>query len=76
MEDLEISSDEYSVLILSFIGQFMKPPRLDYTLNLTKQLWDYLNYVGNPDNLFSQERKKAITNGALDDLLYPQREGW
>lgn len=58
MDDLEISSDEYSLLNIEFHRTIYEASRLDYTISLTKQLWDYLNYVGNPDNLFSQERRK------------------
>jgi DNA-binding GntR family transcriptional regulator len=58
MDRPELSNDEYSRLNIEFHKTIYEASKLHYTLSLTKQLWDYLNYVGNPEQLFSLERRK------------------
>jgi DNA-binding GntR family transcriptional regulator len=58
MELPSISNDEYSQLNIEFHKTIYEASRLHYTFDLAKQLWDYLHYVGNPDRLFSTERRK------------------
>lgn len=58
MDNLDLSNDDYSNLNIEFHRTIYEASGLNYTFNLAKQLWDYLNYVGNPDFLFSQERRK------------------
>ena len=43
----------------------MQHQNLTYTIELTKQIWDYLQYIGNPDHLFSKEKRERS-----------QREHW
>jgi GntR family transcriptional regulator, rspAB operon transcriptional repressor len=58
MDHQEISEDEYSSLNIEFHRVIYEAAKLPYTLSLAKQLWDFLNYVGNPAHLFSQDRRK------------------
>lgn len=58
MDQLELSADEYASLNIDFHRTIYKASKLTYTFNLAKQLWDYLNFVGNPDELFTDERRK------------------
>lgn len=58
MDRLDTSNDEYARLNIEFHKTIYEASKLQHTLTLTKQLWDYLNYVGNPDNLFSSKRRK------------------
>jgi DNA-binding GntR family transcriptional regulator len=58
MDNPDLSYDEYSSLNIEFHRAIYQASELTYTFNLAKQLWDYLNYVGNPDFLFSKERRK------------------
>ncbi|WHY02424.1 GntR family transcriptional regulator [Neobacillus sp. DY30] len=58
MDNLEISEEEYSSLNIEFHTIIYKAAKLPYTFTLANQLWDYLNYVGNPALLFSLDRRK------------------
>lgn len=58
MDNLEISEEEYSLLNIEFHRIIYLAAKLPYTFTLANQLWDYLNYVGNPSMLFSSERRK------------------
>ncbi|WP_419888485.1 GntR family transcriptional regulator [Neobacillus niacini] len=58
MDNLEISEEEYSLLNIEFHRIIYQAAKLPYTFTLANQLWDYLNYVGNPSMLFSSERRK------------------
>ncbi|MDF2791796.1 MAG: GntR family transcriptional regulator [Neobacillus sp.] len=58
MDQLELSADEYASLNIEFHRTIYQASKLTYTLNLAKQLWDYLNFVGNPEELFTDERRK------------------
>ena len=58
MDQLELSADEYASLNIEFHRTIYQASKLTYTFNLAKQLWDYLNFVGNPEELFTDERRK------------------
>ena len=58
MDNLDLSEDEYSTLNIDFHRTIYEASKLTYALSLAKQLWDYLNYVGNPVVLFSKDRRK------------------
>jgi GntR family transcriptional regulator, rspAB operon transcriptional repressor len=58
MDNPNISEDEYSSLNIEFHRTIYEASKLTYALSLAKQLWDYLNYVGNPTVLFSKDRRK------------------
>jgi DNA-binding GntR family transcriptional regulator len=58
MDRLELSADEYASLNIDFHRIIYQASKLTYTFNLAKQLWDYLNFVGNPEELFTDERRK------------------
>lgn len=58
MDNLEISEEEYSLLNIEFHRIIYQAAKLPYTFTLANQLWDYLNYVGNPAMLFSLDRRK------------------
>jgi len=58
MDDIGLSADEYSSLNIDFHRTIYEASKLVYTFNLAKTLWDYLNFVGNPDELFTDERRK------------------
>jgi DNA-binding GntR family transcriptional regulator len=58
MDNLEISEDEYSILNIEFHRTIYEAAKLPFTFSLANQLWDYLNYVGNPVLLFSQDRRQ------------------
>ncbi len=58
MDNPGISEDEYSALNIEFHRTIYEASKLTYALSLAKQLWDYLNYVGNPAVLFSRDRRK------------------
>ncbi|TDL72498.1 GntR family transcriptional regulator [Rhodococcus qingshengii] len=58
MDNPDISEDEYSALNIEFHRTIYEASKLTYALSLAKQLWDYLNYVGNPVVLFSKDRRK------------------
>ena len=58
MDNPDISVDEYSSLNIEFHRTIYEAAKLTYALSLAKQLWDYLNYVGNPSVLFSKDRRK------------------
>lgn len=58
MDNPDISVDEYSSLNIEFHRTIYEAAKLTYALSLAKQLWDYLNYVGNPSVLFSMDRRK------------------
>src|SRR4051812_47424010 len=58
MDHLDLSHDEYYSLNIEFHRTIYEASKLHYTLNLAKQLWDYLNYVGDPKTLFVRDRRK------------------
>jgi GntR family transcriptional regulator, rspAB operon transcriptional repressor len=58
MDNLEISEEEYALLNIEFHTIIYKASKLPYTFSLANQLWDYLNFVGNPAMLFSQDRRR------------------
>ncbi|MCM3767781.1 GntR family transcriptional regulator [Neobacillus niacini] len=58
MDNLELTADEYSSLNIEFHRTIYLASKLTYTFALAKQLWDYLNFVGNPDDLFTRERRR------------------
>jgi DNA-binding GntR family transcriptional regulator len=58
MDHLELSAEEYGSLNIDFHRTIYEASKLTYTFNLAKQLWDYLNFVGNPEDLFTVERRK------------------
>ena len=58
MDNPDIPVDEYSSLNIEFHRTIYEASKLTYALSLAKQLWDYLNYVGNPTVLFSEDRRK------------------
>ena len=65
MDRPELSSDEYSALNVEFHSVIYAASELEYTIEFTKQIWDYLNYIGSPDDLFSKEKRERS-----------QREHW
>ncbi|MEH7177121.1 GntR family transcriptional regulator [Neobacillus vireti] len=58
MDNLEISEEEYANLNIEFHSIIYRAAKLSFTFNLANQLWDYLNYVGNPEMLFTRDRRK------------------
>ncbi|PGY10722.1 GntR family transcriptional regulator [Bacillus sp. AFS031507] len=58
MDNSRLSADEYSSLNIDFHRTIYEASKLTYTFNLAKTLWDYLNFVGNPEELFTDERRK------------------
>ncbi|MBV7503681.1 GntR family transcriptional regulator [Bacillus sp. sid0103] len=62
MDDPGLTADEYSSLNIDFHRIIYQASKLTYTFNLAKQLWDYLNFVGNPEELFTIERRKQSQN--------------
>ncbi|WML39138.1 GntR family transcriptional regulator [Neobacillus sp. OS1-2] len=58
MDNPGLSADEYSSLNIDFHKTIYVASKLTYTFNLANQLWDYLNFVGNPEDLFTDERRK------------------
>lgn len=58
MDNPELSHDDYSNLNIEFHRAIYEASGLTYTFDIAKQLWDYLNYVGNPDFLFAKDRRK------------------
>jgi DNA-binding GntR family transcriptional regulator len=65
MDHPELASDEYSTLNVEFHSIIYAASELTYTIDLTKQIWDYLNYIGNPDDFFSRVKRERS-----------QREHW
>ena len=65
MDRPEWSSDEYSALNVEFHSVIYAASELEYTIEFTKQIWDYLNYIRSPDDLFSKEKRERS-----------QREHW
>ena len=53
-----MSSEDYSTLNIEFHRTIYVASEMEYTIKLAKQHWDYLNYVGNPDLLFSESKRK------------------
>ncbi|ETI68805.1 GntR family transcriptional regulator [Neobacillus vireti] len=58
MDNPKLSVDDYSSLNIDFHRTIYRASKLTYTFNLANQLWDYLNFVGNPDDIFTIERRK------------------
>ncbi|WP_066252822.1 GntR family transcriptional regulator [Neobacillus drentensis] len=58
MDNIRLTADEYASLNIDFHRIIYEASKLTYTFNLAKTLWDYLNFVGNPDELFTDERRK------------------
>ncbi|MFJ5713219.1 GntR family transcriptional regulator [Neobacillus sp. NPDC093127] len=58
MDNPKLSVDDYSSLNIDFHRTIYRASKLTYTFNLANQLWDYLNFVGNPDDIFTVERRK------------------
>lgn len=65
MDCSELSTQDYSILNIEFHSVIYAASELTYTMELTRQIWDYLQYIGNPDILFSSEKRKRS-----------QREHW
>ena len=55
MENPVLTNEEYGELNTSFHSTIIYASGLDYMINLTKQFWDYLNYVSNPSDFFFDE---------------------
>ncbi|WP_342041885.1 GntR family transcriptional regulator [Bacillus sp. OTU2372] len=58
MDQPELSAEEYGSLNIDFHRTIYEASKLTYTFNLAKQLWDYLNFVGNPEDLFTSDRRQ------------------
>lgn len=58
MDNPDLSPDEYSSLNIDYHRTIYQASKLTYTFNLATQLWDYLNFVGNPEDLFTIDRRK------------------
>ncbi|MFF2449708.1 GntR family transcriptional regulator [Neobacillus sp. NPDC058068] len=58
MDNPKLSADDYSSLNIDFHRTIYRASKLTYTFNLANQLWDYLNFVGNPEDLFTDGRRK------------------
>ncbi len=65
MDCSELSTEEYSTLNIEFHSVIYAASELTYTMELTRQIWDYLQYIGDPDIIFSNEKRKRS-----------QREHW
>ncbi|MFJ7729209.1 GntR family transcriptional regulator [Neobacillus sp. NPDC097160] len=58
MDHPGLSADEYSSLNIDFHRTIYVASKLTFTFDLANQLWDYLNFVANPEDLFTDERRK------------------
>jgi DNA-binding GntR family transcriptional regulator len=58
MDNPDLSVDEYSSLNIDFHRTIYMASKMTYAFTLANQLWDYLNFVGNPEELFSHERRR------------------
>jgi GntR family transcriptional regulator, rspAB operon transcriptional repressor len=65
MDIPELTTEEYSTFNVEFHSVIYAASELTYTIELTKQIWDYLQYIGNPNDFFSQEKRERS-----------QREHW
>jgi DNA-binding GntR family transcriptional regulator len=65
MDHPELTPDEYSTLNVEFHSVIYAASELTYTIELTRQIWDYLNYFGIPADFFSREKRERS-----------QREHW
>ncbi|MFC3041803.1 GntR family transcriptional regulator [Virgibacillus xinjiangensis] len=62
MDDPGMDSDQYAKLNVDFHSAIIYSSGLDYMIKMTKQLWDYLNYVTTPTDLFMEEvRRRSQT---------------
>ncbi|EKN65349.1 GntR family transcriptional regulator [Neobacillus bataviensis LMG 21833] len=58
MDNPKLSPEDYASLNIDFHKTIYEASKLTYTFNLANQLWDYLNFVGNPEDLFNDQRRK------------------
>lgn len=58
MEDPNLSNEQYGEMNIMFHSQIIYSSGLQYMIDMTKQLWDYLNYVNSPNELFYHEVRK------------------
>ena len=68
MDRPELSSDEYSTLNVEFHSVIYAASELEYTIELTKQIWDYLQYIRESRCFIFKRKKRALSKGTLDDL--------
>ncbi|MFC2949722.1 GntR family transcriptional regulator [Virgibacillus sediminis] len=62
MDNPELTSDQYAQLNVDFHSAIIYSSGLEYMIQMTKQLWDYLNYVTTPTELFLEEvRRRSQT---------------
>ncbi|WP_461610816.1 GntR family transcriptional regulator [Cytobacillus kochii] len=54
MDQSELSPEEYTILNSEFHRTIYDASELEYTIGLAKQNWDFLNFVGKPEVLFSK----------------------
>ncbi len=58
MEDESVSHEEYARLNVVFHTTIIYASGLTYVIDIAQELWDYLNYVSSPDELFSGKSRK------------------
>lgn len=58
MEDSQLSYQEYAKVNLEFHSIIIHASGLNYIIDIAKEIWDYLNYVTSPYDLFSGESRK------------------
>ncbi|WP_171038064.1 GntR family transcriptional regulator [Aquibacillus sediminis] len=58
MEDETLPYDQYAELNIEFHTVILHASGLKYMLEITKEYWDYLNYVSSPHDLFAGEARK------------------
>ncbi|WP_226037537.1 GntR family transcriptional regulator [Aquibacillus saliphilus] len=58
MEEPTLNYQEYAELNIEFHTVILHASELDYILDITREIWDYLHYVSSPYQLFSGESRK------------------
>lgn len=58
MEDANLSFQEYRKLNVEFHTTIIHASELHHIIKISKELWDYLNYVTNPSDLFTGESRE------------------
>ena len=53
-----ITNEEYFNLNMEFHSTIYRAANLTFIFNLAKQLWEYLVYVGDPEQMFTEEHRK------------------
>jgi len=73
MEDPELSYQEYKNLNNEFHTIIIHASELNHIIEISKELWDYLNYVTSPRDLFSGQSRRE--SQAQHWMLYHSLRG-